>query len=417
MRAAVDDPSEPGAAQPSPVGAPAPKTPGDEPPSVAAGGGLKINTVIVSVAQRVNDVGAPDDGHTRTNYRADVNLSLAAGSFGPVQGTASAQLRAGYGRGVKLVPTYNGGVNSTTFTPADGARAYATVAQAYYEIEWRLGESNARAAAGAARRLVVLSAGKLDVFGFFDQNTVSQNENVQFLNNAFVHNPLLDSGGDIAADEYGYMPGARIGYYDARGAARWGASVGVFASGPAANFGEAPRRPFMIAQFEVSPRQAAGRTQRDNYRLYVWTNGRTSDFAGNEQRHSGVGFSADQRLGRDLSLFQRFGRRSVGHGTFDDAATVGLELHGDRWGRASDGIGAAFGWLKTSAAYRDFSADGSNEIGYRASGAERIVELYWRIRVNKWLQLTPDLQFVQRPGGRGDAPTARVLGLRARIAF
>ena len=32
-------------------------------------------------------------------------------------------------------------------------------------------------------------------------------EGAQFLNNVFVHNPLLDSGGDIAADAYGFAPG------------------------------------------------------------------------------------------------------------------------------------------------------------------------------------------------------------------
>ena len=75
-----------------------------------------------------------------------------------------------------------------------------------------------------------LTIGKIDLFGFFDQNAVASDEATQFLNNVFVHNPLLDSGGDIAADAYGFAPGVRAGYYAVRERFNWGASLGLFAS-------------------------------------------------------------------------------------------------------------------------------------------------------------------------------------------
>ncbi|MBZ0145532.1 MAG: carbohydrate porin, partial [Rhodocyclaceae bacterium] len=53
----------------------------------------------------------------------------------------------------------------------------------------------------------------------------------------------------------------------------------------------------------------------------------------------------------------------------------------------------------------------------RASGTERIGEIYYRFRVNSLFELTPDFQFIQRPGGDGGAPTVKVVGLRAKLGF
>jgi carbohydrate-selective porin OprB len=37
--------------------------------------------------------------------------------------------------------------------------------------------------------------------------------------------------------------------------------------------------------------------------------------------------------------------------------------------------------------------------------------------VNSLFELTPDFQFIQRPGGDGGAPTVKVVGLRAKLGF
>ncbi len=400
-------PAEPG---------PRPVRPGDQPPAVTGESIYKIETRIVGISQRVNGGGSPDgDAHTRTNFRADVFLTVDAGRFGNAKGVASGQLRAGSGRSVGVVPTYST-VNSTSFDPEDGrSRNYGFLAQAFYELKWPVGARSGSGAVSVPAASVLLTAGKLDVFGFFDQNRVASNENVQFVNNVFVHNPLLDAGSDIVAGKYGYQPGVRAGYFADQGSFQWGASVGVFASGPSADFSQAPKKPFVIAQLNLSPRQSTGRP-RDNYRLYAWTNGRTEDVAGNEQRNTGIGLSADQRVGRDFNLFQRLGHRASGNGRFNNAITLGGELEGRPWGRSRDGVGVAFGWLKTSNAYQAFTADGT-QAGYAAGGAEKIVELYYRCRVNDWLQISPDFQWIRRPAGHGGTPVVAVFGLRARVAF
>lgn len=256
----------------------------------------------------------------------------------------------------------------------------------------------------------------MDLFGFFDQNAAAADEGAQFLNNAFVHNPLLDSGGDIGADAYGFAPGVRLAYTAVGdGRAQWGASLGVFAAGAGASFSGGFGRPLVIAQLDWSPLQINGEP-RGSYRVYAWTNGRTTGIDGARQRHGGVGVSIDQRIGAAWNLFGRAGRRTSGDGSFDRAVTLGAEHGGRTWGRGGDAAGVAVGWLKTSSAWRDATADASLT-GHAANGAERIAELYYRMKLNEHLALSPDFQLIQRPGGDASARTVRALGLRATAAF
>ena len=226
---------------------------------------------------------------------------------------------------------------------------------------------------------------------------------------------MLDSGGDIGADAYGFAPGARIGYFnDEDKPDTWGASLGIFGSGPGANFTGSFGDPFVIAQLETTRRFVVG--QPGTYRVYWWRNGRATDFYDVDERHSGWGISADQRVADDITLFTRFGAEISGRVRFDRAFTIGGEIVGDYWGRGADSVGLAAGFLRTSGAYRDATANGTLA-GYAASGTERIVELYYRFRINDHFDVTPDLQWIQRAGGDGSAPGVFVGGVRARVGF
>ncbi len=170
----------------------------------------------------------------------------------------------------------------------------------------------------------------------------------------------------------------------------------------------------MMAQLEMSVPLLPGLV--GNYRLYAWRNGRARDFDGTEASHAGWGISADQRLGRALTLFGRYGRRVSGHGTFDDALTLGAKVGGDYWRRAADALGVAAGVLPTSPEYRDATADGLLS-GYAARGSERVAEIYYRYHLNDHVEITPNLQRIQRPGGDGGAPAITVFGLRATVGL
>ncbi len=46
---------------------------------------------------------------------------------------------------------------------------------------------------------------------------------------------------------------------------------------------------------------------------------------------------------------------------------------------------------------------------------ETVYELYYRIQVTPWCEITPDIQFITHPGGLKDARDALVGGVRVLI--
>jgi hypothetical protein len=380
--------------------------------------GIAVGASLTAVAQRASrdGVAGAASRQSRANYRGDVSVSLPGGEMGDIEGKIFTHVRFGQGNGVGLRPTFTSTPNSTGFeTNAGPDDSFAILAQAWYQLKVPLPRDGIKA---QSKEHVHLTAGKIDSFVFFDQNAAADDESAKFLNNAFVHNPLLDSGGDIRADAYGFAPGAILQYVNEHDKSRtWGLSLGAFGSGPGANFSGSMGRPYVIAQADTTWRidHLPG-----NYRAYVWSNGRGLGYDGVERRHTGLGMSIDQKVTDYVTLFGRYGHQAAGTVRFDRAFTVGAEIAGNAWGRGADSLGLAAGFLRTSSDYRRDSAaldlDGDGLLDPRASGTERIGEIYYRFRVNSRLELTPDFQFIQRPGGN-DSATIKVVGLRAKVGF
>jgi len=117
----------------------------------------------------------------------------------------------------------------------------------------------------------------------------------------------------------------------------------------------------------------------------------------------------DQRLGDGVTLFGRYGQAASGHPAFDRALTLGAEFSGNYWDRAGDSLGLALGWLAAADAYERANPG--------VSGSEQLAELYYRWRVNAQFELSPDYQFIRRPGADSSLPDAHILGLRAQLTF
>ena len=371
--------------------------------------GISVEGSLTGMVQQAprSALNDPAAGRSRANYRGDVAVTLPGGDFGANKGKVFLHARFGQGEGLALRPTYTGTANSTTFSGTDPDDTQFTLAQAWYQLDVPLGQGDAHKA--------VFTVGKIDPFGFFDQNAIADDETRHFANNVFVHNPLLDSGGDVGADRFGFSPGAIAAYENSSDKAMpWGASLGVFGSGNGANFSGSSGKPFAIAQAWVSPRinQLPG-----TYRVYAWSNARSTDFDGDEARHAGMGLSLDQRVTDTLTLFGRYGHQTSGRVLFNDAFTMGAELDGSAWRRGSDGLGLAFGMLRTSGRYASASAADPAGYGYAARGSERIGELYYRMQLNDHVEITPSLQYISRPAANPDAKGIALLGLRARVGF
>jgi hypothetical protein len=386
--------------------------------------GITAGASLVMVAQSANKAAiAAGNPGSALNYRGDVSVTLPGGEIGNAEGHIFAQFRLGQGNGLALNNTLTGTPNSTAFQLTNPDDSTALLAQAWYQLDVPLPLGGHKP---NSREHLEINFGKIDPFVFFDQNVAADDESAKFLNNVFVHNPLLDSGGDVGVDAYGFTPGVRIAYHDESGKPEyWRASLGVFGAGSGAAYERSFSAPFVIGQLEFGRKFAGGLD--GTYRLYAWRNGQSTAYQ-NEfdtaiERHSGWGASIDQRIGDATTVFGRYGKSLSGNVRFDQALTLGAEFGGNYWDRGADSIGMALGWLRTTGDFRNNSAaldvdlDGNPDFGYTATGTEQLAEIYYRVRLNGSLELTPDFQLIRHPGGDKTATTAKVFGLRAKASF
>ena len=389
--------------------------------------GLKAGMSLTTVAQRPNGLPAGTaDGNSQLNYRADVTVELPLAPVGDVEHKLFAHLRIGQGQGLNAplakLGAFASAPNAVAFR-ASGANpddSVAILGQAWYQarIPLPFGGFKPR-----SREKLELSFGKMDLFGFFDQNAAAGDEGRQFLNSVFVHNPLLDAGGQIGVDANGFQPGFVASYLNESSKPEtWRLSLGVFGSGPrGANYQRTLASPLLIAQAETSLKLFGGLT--GNYRVYAWHRNQGVELDDTTASHTGWGVSADQKIGDGLTLFGRYGQQISGKVRFDRALTLGGEINGSYWSRAGDSIGIAAGLLHASKDFRtaggsgDLDGDGIADFTYTPGGSEKLAELYYRYRISKQFELSPNFQYIASLGGNPDAAGVKILGLRAQFAF
>ncbi|MFZ5583494.1 MAG: carbohydrate porin [Pseudomonadota bacterium] len=384
--------------------------------------GITAGISLTTVAQRPSGLPSGDsNGNSQLNYRGDVFVTLPLANIGDTESHIFAQFRLGQGQGLNGMSSY-AKPNASAFRVQSGNPddSVAVLGQAWYQatIPLPFGGYKPR-----SREKLEINFGKMDPFVFFDQNAAANDETRQFLNTVFVHNPLLDAGGDIGVDANGFSPGFRVSYYnETQKPETWRFSLGVFGAGAnGSTYTRSFSSPMVIAQMETQRKFFGGLT--GNYRAYYWRNGQAVSFAGIQESHSGLGVSADQRIGDAVTVFGRYGQQISGNVRFDKALTLGAELGGSYWDRGGDSLGLAFGLLRTSkefsgeSSFVDADGDGIPDYNFNASGAERVAEVYYRYRINKQFELSPDLQYLGRPGGDATAKAIKVLGMRAQLTF
>ncbi len=387
--------------------------------------GLKIGASLAMVAQAPR--GLPHgttDGNGQLNYRADVAVDLPLESIGNVDHKLFAHFRLGQGLGLNT-PVSNLGAfasapNAVAFrasgSPPDDS--VAILGEAYYQASIPLPFDGFKP---YSKEMLELTVGKMDIFGFFDQNAVAGDESRQFLNSVFVHNPLLDAGGEVGVDANGFQPGAVASYYNhVNNSEPWRLSLGVFGAGHGASYQHFFSSPLIVAQAETQFR-FDGLT--GNYRAYLWRTGQGEQLDGSIGHHTGWGVSVDQHVDDGIVLFGRYGHLAQGQVRFDRTFTLGAEFNGSRWSRGGDTLGIAAGWLRASDAYRAFGGsgdtkgDGSGVFAFTPDGAEKVAEIYYRYRISSQFELSPDFQYVWRMGANPDADDVAIYGLRAQFSY
>ncbi len=390
--------------------------------------GIKIGAALATVGQHAAGLpGHIDGGTSQLNYRADVSVELPLQAVGDIEHKLFAHLRMGQGLGLNAAFSNLGHFantpNALAFR-ASGASpddSVTILGQAWYQAAIPLPFLGFKP---YSRETLELTFGKMDIFGFFDQNAGAGDESRQFLNSVFVHNPLLDAGREVGVDANGFQPGfvaSYLNYFDRL--QPWRLSVGVFGAGErGANYQRSLSSPLLMVQAEKQLKLFGGLS--GTYRLYGWNRSEGIDFDGSLHRHRGFGVSADQRLGDGVRLFARYGRLVHGELPFNQAATLGAELSGLYWSRGADAIGIAGAWLQAGQAYRSSPAtawlDDQHTLAaytFTPQGAEKLTEIYYRYRLSPQFEVSPDFQYVTQGGGNADAKAVKVFALRANISY
>ncbi len=389
--------------------------------------GIKVSASLATVGQKAS--GLPDgveNGPSQLNYRADVSVELPLAPVGDINHKLFAHLRMGQGLGLNA-PFKNLGF----FSSAPNALAFRASGSSPDDSVTILGQAWYQAAIPLpllgfkpySRETLELTFGKMDIFGFFDQNAGAGDESKQFLNSVFVHNPLLDAAGEVGVDANGFQPGFVASYLNWFDKPQpWRISVGLFGAGDrASNYQRSLTTPLLMVQAEKQMRFDG---LLGNYRIYGWNRSQGTDFDGNHAKHTGIGVSIDQRVGDGVTLFSRYGKLINGELPFNQALTAGAEVNGSYWGRAGDAIGIAGAWLQSGKGYRNTTAyawlddaQTTSAYSYIPQGAEKVAEIYYRYRVSQQFQLSPDFQYVTNGGGNADAKSVKVFALRANIAY
>lgn len=256
--------------------------------------GITAGLSLTTVAQK--PIGA-SSANSQINYRGDAFVSLPLAAVGDIEHNVFAQFRLGQGAGLNSLPSFSS-PNASAFQLEGGLRpddSVALLAQAWYQANVPLPFGGYKP---RSTEMLEVNFGKMDPFVFFDQNAAAGDETRQFLNSIFVHNPLLDAGGDIGADANGFAPGFRMSYYNvARRPEAWRLSLGVFGAGAnGSNYQRSLSSPLIMLQAETEQRILGGLAGA--YRIYAWRNPQASHFDSSmtePEHHTGWGISADQR--------------------------------------------------------------------------------------------------------------------------
>lgn len=233
-----------------------------------------------------------------------------------------------------------------------------------------------------------LSAGLIDSTDYVDQNTYSNDEYTQFMNEALVNGPngFAPSYDQGAALEWQYGPYSLNGVFMHVHQNDEGNDFNYYA---------------LQAAYTLNTPWGQG-----NYRLIY--QGAGSEFhsasgSGLEPRHILL-VSFDQELGKILGAWIRMGSQtSDAMVSYANIYTGGINISGKLWGRAADNIGLAGGYL-----------DGGNE----DVANTRVAEAYLRLALNDHLALTFDAQYMRDEylGAQEDV-SGFIFGVRGTLTF
>jgi len=286
---------------------------------------------------------------------------------------------------------------------------------------------------------IEIKAGKMAPTDNMDLNRYANNQRTQFLNYAF----LFNTAWDYASDTRGYSYGISVAIVQPS----WRLAWGSYMTPTTSNGYNLDKQVYRARgdNIELTLRSDTLGTAVSFLGYLNW--GRMGDFqdalalaratSTTPSAHGlekpghikyGFGLNLEQPLADDgeTGLFARVGW-SDGHTSawsyteVDQHLSAGLQVSGVHWRRTEDRFGIAFAVQGLSVPHRQYLAAGGIGMligdGKLNYGWEQIIEAYYRIQLCRYVQISPDFQYIQNPGFNRDRGPVKVYGLRVRLYY
>lgn len=230
------------------------------------------------------------------------------------------------------------------------------------------------------KETITLTAGKIDLTNYFDNNASANDETSQFISGAFVNSAALP----IPANS----PGLRLRTTLLK---RFFLQAGLASTDNSGD--QILDKLFKIASmgFKVFPES----DWEANLRMYTYVHPSAGDAGG-------YGLSYDESIAGAFNVFGRYNRNEAKMARWkgiSSAWSVGGRIVRTIAGRRL-AIGAAFG--------ETVPVD-------HALKHEKLIEIYFRHQLNKWVYMSPHVQLLRN--GAGSERNATLLGFRAQFNF
>jgi high affinity Mn2+ porin len=291
------------------------------------------------------------------------------------------------------------------------------------------------------RRRLEIRFGKFQMTDFFDVNSVGSDTHFQFANWTVDNNGAYD----YAADTRGYTVGVTADYEDRN----WGFRFGEVLMPKVANGIDLVWRPWQVhaETFEYELRRRFIPKKAGVIRLLAYTNyanmgiyreavaqlernlipvPNITNHPWHITRKYGFGVNLEQKLGRNLTAFARFGwdngkTESFAYTEVDQTFVGGLGANGAMWHRRYDRAGLAFVTNAISKDHQTYLADGGYGFllgdGALNYGRENIIETYYTAHVWRGVYVAPGLQHIVNPGYNRVRGPALVPSFRLHLEF
>jgi len=286
---------------------------------------------------------------------------------------------------------------------------------------------------------IEIKAGKFAAADDFDVNRYANNTRTQFLNWGFINNTAWD----FAADTRGYSNGVFIALVEPQ----WKLALGYYQMPTTANGNDLDSNILLSGGYNleltVKPNEKGtvlrfltyyNRGRMGNYDEAIslgQLTGTIPDIKADDKEGRtkyGVSLNIEQPLADDgeTGLFARIGWSDGNNEAFayteaDQHLSAGVQVSGIHWGRKEDRVGIAYLVDGLSSHHQDYLAGGDSgfmlgdcRLNY---GWEQVFELYYRIQLGSYIQLSPDYQFIQNPGYNKDRGPVAVYSMRVRLSF